>query len=153
MVCGALLVAMMAGGFGHYWSVREFVAQYPTTPAFRLLPAGTRDAEPSGNRANATLAANPAPSAPAEGTAQREFFEELLAEVRALRNENRNLIDQVAETNRDMMKVEFRLDTHSESFRPLVTSEERGDTSSFGKDYDPPGVLPPRATPVYPPQD
>jgi hypothetical protein len=87
---------------------------------------------------------------PADETARKEFFEELLSEVRALRNENKNLIDQVAETNRDMMKMNFRLDTHSESFRPLPTSEERGDTSSFGNDFDSPGVLPPRATPVSP---
>lgn len=150
MICGTLLAAMMAAGFGHYWTVQEFVAHYPTAPAVRLLPAETRDAKPLGNDTATPLAANSAPSAPIEATAQKEFFEGLLTEMRALRNENRNLIDQVAETNRDMMKMEFRLDTHSESFRPLPTSEERGDTSSFGNDNDFPGVLPPRATPVYP---
>lgn len=147
LICGTLLVAMMAAGLGHYWSVNEFVSRYPTSPATRLLPPQNGDAEPRENSQGTTLADV---SNPRENTAQKEFFEELLAEVRALRNENKNLIDQVAETNRDMMKMEFRLDTHSESFRPLPTSEERGDTSSFGEDDEFTGVLPPRATPVSP---
>jgi len=63
----------------------------------------------------------------------------------ALENQNRDLVDQIAETNRDMMKLEFRVDTHSESFRPLPTSEEHGDTTFD----DGPGVLPPRADPVF----
>ncbi len=146
LICGTLLVAMAAAGFGHFWSVREFVSHYPTAPATRLLPAESPRQAPA-EKANApTLAA--VQSLP-QGGAREEFFQELLAEVRALRNENKNLIDQVAETNRDMMKMEFRLDTHSESFRPLPTSEERDDRSSFDDD-DFPGVLPPRASPVYP---
>lgn len=32
------LVAMMAAGFGHYWSVNEFVSRYPTSPATRIIP-------------------------------------------------------------------------------------------------------------------
>jgi hypothetical protein len=55
----------------------------------------------------------------------------------------------MAETNRDLMKLEFRVDTHSESFRPMVVSEERIDTSF----EDGPGVLPPRAEPVFLPSD
>lgn len=146
MICGTLLVAMMAAGMGHFWSVREFTSRYPTTPASRILPAENVIPE---TRDNSSLPPLADVSAPEENTARKEFFEELLSEVRALRNENKNLIDQVAETNRDMMKMEFRLDTHSESFRPLPTSEERDDTSSFEGEYDDlPGVLPPRATPV-----
>jgi hypothetical protein len=44
------------------------------------------------------------------------------------------------------MKLEFRVDTHSESFRPLPVNDERPDTSFD----DGPGVLPPRAEPVFP---
>ena len=148
LICGTMLVAMMAAGLGHYWSVNEFVSRYPTSPATRLLPPRNHDSGPRDHFQDTTPLADI--STPRENTARKEFFEELLAEVRALRNENKNLIDQVAETNRDMMKMEFRLDTHSESFRPLPTSEDRGDTSSFGQEDDFSGVLPPRATPVSP---
>ena len=64
--------------------------------------------------------------------------------MEALQNQNRDLLDQVAETNRDVMKLEFRVDTHSESFRPMPVNEERLDTSF----EDGPGVLPPRVEPV-----
>jgi hypothetical protein len=75
---------------------------------------------------------------------QKKFFEALIQKMGAIENQNRDLVDQLAETNRDMMKLEFRVDTHSESFRPLPTSEEPEDTT-----YDDgPGVLPPRAEPV-----
>jgi hypothetical protein len=45
------------------------------------------------------------------------------------------------------MKMQFQIDTHSESFRPLP-SQERQDTT-YGNDDDfSSGVLPPRAEPV-----
>jgi hypothetical protein len=161
MICVTLLVAMMAAGVSHYWSVSEFVSRYPTTPATRILPSvGTGENQRESPQAFPLAAATPSHSTAQETTAQKEFFEGLLAEMRALRNENRNLIDQVAETNRDMMKMEFRLDTHSESFRPLPTSEGRDDrTNNYtgdlpaGLDNDFPSVLPPRASPVYPLED
>ena len=43
------------------------------------------------------------------------------------------------------MKLEFRVDTHSESFRPLPVNEEQ----PFTQIDDDPGVLPPRAEPVF----
>ena len=72
-----------------------------------------------------------------------------MSELRTLKNENRDLRDSMGETNRDVMKLAFRVDSHSESFRPLPTSEERDDTSFGGNDDDFPGVLPPKANPVY----
>jgi hypothetical protein len=157
MICGTLLVAMMAAGLGHFYSVREFVDRYPTAPAPRILPVEI--ALPPQPRTISPEPAVAALPAAVDDTARKEFFEELLSEVRALRNENKNLIDQVAETNRDMMKMEFRLDTHSESFRPLPTSEDRDDTSRYigdiptGLDGDFQGVLPPRAIPASPPEE
>ena len=149
MICGTLLATMLGAGLSHFWSVQELVATFPSTPASVLEPGNPQGiSKPK----KAELPQRPelaAAQMPQTIDAQREFFEGLVAEVRALRNENRNLIDQVAETNRDMMKMEFRLDTHSESFRPLPTSEERSDISSTPDD-DFPGVLPPRASPVYP---
>lgn len=149
-LCGTLLALMIGAGLGHYLSVREMVSNFPTGPALRVVPSEPAPKEEIVAPIQNEIAAVPAP-VPQAGDAQREFFEGLLTEVRALRNENRNLIDQVAETNRDMMKMEFRLDTHSASFRPLPTSEDRdrGDISSTPDDNFP-GVLPPRASPVYP---
>lgn len=151
MICGTLLVAMMAAGVGHFFSVQEFIAHYPSVPATRLISKESALTAPHPKSLEPVIAEI---AAPVESPASKEFFEELLSEVRALRNENKNLIDQVAETNRDMMKMEFRLDTHSESFRPLPVSEDRDDRSSIENVYeDLPGVLPPRATPVSPLED
>jgi predicted RNase H-like nuclease (RuvC/YqgF family) len=75
---------------------------------------------------------------------QKQFFESLVSRMESLQNQNRDLLDQLAETNRDLMKLQFRVDTHSESFRPLPVSEDRPFTSLD----DEIGVLPPRAEPV-----
>ena len=151
IICGTLLAAMMAAGFSHYWSVREFVANYPTMPAVRLLPdsspaqqlAPTRDYKPS--ILPAPLAAT---SSQGESTAMRGMFQEMLDELRRIKEERNALMDQLGETNRDVMRLQFQVDSHSRSFRPLPTSEERNDTT-FGMDDELPGVLPPRANPVY----
>jgi hypothetical protein len=149
MICGVALAAMSAAGLSHWWSVRQFAAaihhgppiELPTPP--RAVPApATKPAAPP-MIASADLKNQPAP---ANSQPQKEFFEALVKEVKTLRNENLNLVDQMAETNRDLMKLEFRVDTHSESFRPLPVNDERPDTSFD----DGPGVLPPRADPVFP---
>ena len=64
-----------------------------------------------------------------------------LEEFEQLQRENRNLRDQVAETNRDLMELQFRVDTHSESFRPLPATQPDDHLQLM------PGVLPPRETP------
>lgn len=156
IICGTLIVGMMGAGLSHFWSVRDLASHFPTMPTARLLPAHPHESPIPANPVLSIRPAVAAVSTPQKSDSQKEFFEGLLSEVRALRNENRNLVDQVAETNRDMMKMEFRLDTHSASFRPLPTSEERNDTSNYRRDNpidvdnNSPGVLPPRATPVYP---
>ena len=160
MICGVALAAMSAAGASHWWSVRQFVGManlsipFSATPPSRaIMPpvAQQPETKPAAN----ILAANQNPTKPAAAPAavtgpQKEFFEALLAEVKNLRTENLNLVDQMAETNRDLMKLEFRVDTHSESFRPLPTSEERQDTSLENSLDDGSGVLPPRAEPVFP---
>lgn len=57
-----------------------------------------------------------------------------------LQRENRNLRDQVAETNRDLMELQFRVDSHSQSFRPLRAVQETRQPVG-------PGVLPPIESP------
>lgn len=147
MACGIALAAMSAAGFSHWWSVRQFVSainsQSPiSTPLPRQAPASI---PASPHNAAPLLTLTPAsPTSLATDAAQKEFYEALIAKMENLQNQNRDLRDQVAETNRDVMKLEFRVDTHSESFRPMPINQDRLDTSFDSG----PGVLPPRAEPV-----
>ena len=67
-------------------------------------------------------------------------FEQLNDENLMLREETVQLQEQVAETNRDLSQLQFRVDTHSESFRPLRVKDE----SSYQKAGSAPSVLPPK---------
>lgn len=147
ILCSAALAAMCTAVAGHWWSVRQFVAAIHanTPPAaniarpFSNSPAALPPAMPP--LAKATPVA-----APVMDQAQKEFFEGLTRTIQSLQSQNRDLLDQVAETNRDLMKLEFRIDTNSESFRPMPTSEDRPDTTLDGDAGA--GVLPPRAEPL-----
>jgi hypothetical protein len=63
----------------------------------------------------------------------------------------------MAETNRDLMKLEFRVDTHSESFRPLPVTEDLSTLNASSLDTSTreslPGVLPARPVLVGIPVD
>ena len=125
-------------------------------------PTATPASQPLDLPQPKVLASQPAPAPVAEpSAAQKEFFESLLDEMKQLRKTNLALRDQMAETNRDLMQLEFRVDTHSASFRPLPLTEDLSsldasslDTSTFNPsvpDADP-GVLPPRAVMVDRPE-
>jgi hypothetical protein len=147
LICGVALAAMSAAGVTHWMSVRDFVAAMESgassvvrspQPAPEVPDAGDSLTPP------VEMPAVQAPLAMGDLSDQQEFFRDLVAEIRSLRQENHDLKDQIGETNRDLMKLEFRVDTHSESFRPLNLTAEPEDTT-----YDDgPGVLPPRAEPV-----
>jgi hypothetical protein len=148
MTCGVALAAMSAAGFSHWWSVNAFVAAVnsglpvplATPPA--VEPAAAPKPQTVPPAALAIQSTKPATSL--DEAAQKKFYESLIAKMEAIQNQNRDLLDQVAETNRDVMKLEFRVDTHSESFRPMPVNEDRPDMTF----EDGPGVLPPRAEPV-----
>ncbi len=148
MTCGVALAAMSAAGFSHWWSVDSFVtAVNAGLPVPAAIPPASKPVEiPSPEPAPpATLAARTVkPASASDETMQKKFYESLIAKMEAIQNQNRDLLDQVAETNRDVMKLEFRVDTHSESFRPMPVNEERIDMTF----EDGPGVLPPRVEPV-----
>ncbi|RYD47663.1 MAG: hypothetical protein EOP85_05055 [Verrucomicrobiaceae bacterium] len=154
ILCGAALAAMTAAGASHWWTVKQTVAIFesgipvPKHTPEEKKPESAPVEKPEAGPQLARTSKTPALQAPADGS-QKKFYEALLSRVESLQNQNRDLLDQVAETNRDLMKLEFRVDTHSESFRPLPVSEERIDTSFD----DGPGVLPPRAEPVFLPSD
>ena len=150
-LCGVALASMTAAGVSHWWSVREFAAVLkdglpqvqPMDPVDH--PVESAPVEKPMILAQAPETPGVAAVSQATDEAQRRFYESLVQKMESLQNQNRDLMDQVAETNRDVMKLEFRVDTHSESFRPLKLNEERIDTSFD----DGPGVLPPRADPVF----
>jgi len=150
---GTLLAAIVAAGASHYWSVEKFVSNFPVIPSFRIVPADLEVLSPVRTPPEPVVLPQPiaqvanSPAQPEEAHSA-EFFEKLIQELGNLRNENRALNNQIAETNRDVMKMQFQIDTHSESFRPLPTSQERGDTS-YTLDFNLPGVLPPKAEPVF----
>jgi hypothetical protein len=152
-ICGVALAAMSAAGISHWWSVREFtVAFHAGLPVSQPVQPAAPQFEPPAAKpaAPALLAQAPktSPASPATDAAQKKFYEAMVAKMESLQNQNRDLMDQVAETNRDVMKLEFRVDTHSESFRPMKVNEVID--TSFD---DGPGVLPPRADPVFLPSD
>lgn len=144
ILCGTVFAAMSAAVLSHWWFVNELVTVagqgFPLAAPAVLEPAAPVLAAPP-------LAAQ-APTPATEGP-QKDFYETLIARMETLQNHNRDLLDQMAETNRDLMKLEFRVDTHSESFRPMPVSEE-GTFTSFD---EAPGVLPPRDESVFPPFD
>jgi hypothetical protein len=151
LICGVAIAAMSAAGISHWWSVRQFVVAFgpaislpqpKSTEPIAAMPAMTAEAKPTQAPAKEEVAQKVTPAAP--DPHQKQFFEALVSRMESLQNQNRDLLDQLAETNRDLMKLQFRVDTHSESFRPLPVSEDKPFTSL----EDEIGVLPPRAEPV-----
>lgn len=152
VICSIALTGMLAAGATHWWSVKQLVALAGKLPAPQPIEATVALKSPV-TPAPAPVIPPPAPApAPAPVVAkaesgpnksEREFFSSLVDELKAVRQQNQELRDQVAETNRDLMELQFRVDTHSESFRPLkVTSEPAPLQNEVG------GVLPPKALPV-----
>lgn len=150
IICGTALAAMTTAGLSHWWSVRQFVSALnsgipiPTAAPSPAWEPYKPAPEPSKSKSPVLAKAGPANQHPAPEPRQQEFYEALITKMENLQNQNRDLLDQMAETNRDLMKLEFRVDTHSEQFRPLPVSEDRIDTT-FDMET---GVLPPRAEPV-----
>ncbi len=142
--CSLVLSALCAAGVSHWWSVRQLVAASGAgwQPVPGPLSVPDKLPAPETPKPATEVAAKqttsdpvPAPQAPqpvlADSSIQQllEINKKTLDEFRRMRDENRDLRDQMAETNRDLMKLEFRVDTHSESFRPLPVSEDRPDTT------------------------
>ncbi|KAB2639586.1 MAG: hypothetical protein DVB26_06720 [Verrucomicrobia bacterium] len=156
IICSLVLATLSGAALSHWWSLREFSGVF-TDPAHApaMIPvaaAGTRITMVTQATPPAKLAASQSvPAPPAKPTAaQKEFFESLLDEMKLLKQTNLALRDQMAETNRDLMQLEFRVDTQSASFRPLPVTENLSvlDTSTLDTSDSGPGVLPPRAVMV-----
>lgn len=150
--CGTLLAAMAAAGAVHWWSVTQLVTAVrdglplPVRVPVQSVAAKINDSGQDAITRPEPLERHQARVDSLPDSAQKDFYEKLIRKMEGLQNQNRDLLDQLAETNRDLMKLEFRVDTHSESFRPLPVNEELKDMS-IGDDFSP-GVLPPKAQPV-----
>lgn len=149
--CSVALAVMSAAVLSHWWSVRGFVgAVEANTLALAVRP--TAAPAPSAPAKPAAKPAAPRPAAAVLAThktpdSQQEFYTTLLDEMKQLKRENTALRNQMAETNRDVMNLEFRVDTHSSQFRPLRVEEQIDEPQDLTEPPiidDGPGVLPPR---------
>ncbi len=162
ITCSLALTLMTGAVVSVWWPVRgqgmnlgEFASL--TGPSARsFVPAALPRFFATATPPTATVAltssaagAPPSKALPAQAASpvvvQNESIEKLVAEIRQLKQANVTLLDQIAEINRDLMQLEFRVDTHSESFRPLPTSEDGSSTPIQPSIIaDGTGVLPPK---------
>lgn len=145
VLCGAALAIMAGAAATHHHSVRQLVELADTDPDFAGGSRPIASAAPASEadtlaaireirRQNASLQEALQRQKSVAGAPADPDMKRLLAE---LVEQNKFLHDQVAETNRDLMDIQFRVDTHSEQFRPLKVAEEITYDDSIG-------VLPPR---------
>lgn len=158
IVCAFYLIAMSMAAAIHWWSLRDLsrltqasppqpspIALKPATPLAPTSRTALETPKPAKEISTKQASAQapvtkPSSSYPSSNSNRDEFYASLLKQIENLQNQNRDLIDQLAETNRELMKLEFRVDTHSSQFRPLPVTEDRQE--AFRDDDQ--GVLPPR---------
>jgi len=164
IACGTALALMAGAAAAHWCSVRDMVTlagALPSHPSSKpALPAPsdngkTRQADAliaearGGWKRPAADHSKPPVKAPAPAaTGGEDRFERLLTamegmvgENQRMQEENRRLRETQAETNRDLMELQFRVDMYDGEFRPLKVEEEATpyyDDGSSGL-----GLLPP----------
>ena len=151
IICTLALTVMSAFFVKAWWPIRDmgcdFRAIQPRTFASIAVPVVPRIKikKPAPAAAPATVETKPeqAPLNPESVTIDKKALDSLVAEIRRLGKSNETLRDQLAEMNRDLMQLEFRVDTHSESFRPLPVSEEQIANSSEEPIDEEASLLPP----------
>ena len=161
LTCMAL--GIMAGVTGmHYHQVRSMVERGgidarldSDMPAVRIVEQKT--SQPVAELVASDVTAQPV-VARSQPVAESAFYpprterEDALLELLAeMRKEQKVMRKQMAETNREMAELTFRVDTHSDSFKPLRTDSQRPrslDTSApqipISEDES---VLPPKPAP------
>jgi hypothetical protein len=173
IACGTAL-ALMAGAAGSHWlSVQNMATLAAILPrdletpakakrlpssmpddglakeAKSFLAEARRDHDTSEKPAAKPVASKP--SAPLGETESR--MEKLLALLESTVEQNQELRDQIAGTNRDLQELRFQVDTYDGQFRPLKVDEEPnyyGQLRPINTEEDPAiyddgssGVLPP----------
>lgn len=147
-ICLTALTLMTGAIISHWMGIDERIELARMRAGQPVIAPLAPPAGPAALEFTATthrVAQRQAPSRPAvtgreDSAALGQRLVAALEGFEQLQRENRNLRDQVAETNRDLMELQFRVDTHSESFRPLRSTQEIDQPISSG-------VLPPLETP------
>lgn len=149
VACGTALALMAGAATAHFFSVRQSLAiasllaptalpaTAPKAPDDRTIHAAKQLLAEEKAKDSSPVSRTPAAVAPSIDEAR---LERLFAALEGMVEQNQELRNQVAETNRDLMALQFQVDSHSQQFRPLnVTEEPMLDSGS--------GVLPPRQSP------
>jgi hypothetical protein len=148
IACGTALALMAGAAAAHWCSVRDMVrlagvvpqhspaADRPQAPSPLPDEGPSREAKEFLARArvnsgkaspteNRTLsAANHSSSPVTASTGTDARIEKLLHLLEGTVEENRRLRETQAETNRDLMELQFRVDMYDGEFRPLKVEEE-----------------------------
>ena len=129
ITCSLALTAMTAIFVKAWWPIRDMGCDFrniqPQTLASISVPMVPRiEIKQSTPTIVATKPEQTPPTAEYINI-DKQTLDSLITEIRRLGESNETLRDQLAELNRDLMQLEFRVDTHSESFRPLPVSEEQ----------------------------
>jgi septal ring factor EnvC (AmiA/AmiB activator) len=128
MTCSLALTTMATAFVSTWWPVRDLGADMRDVTWLvvpnpsQINPHALTELRPAAER----LAIQQlAPRDPNIIEIQKDQFDALLQELKQLKKDNSAILDQMSEINRDLMELEFRVDTHSESFRPLPVSEDQ----------------------------
>lgn len=131
LISSSLALGAMMGISGtHYQQVKAMVEQASQSSAaepVQMMVPTTESTMPVSTQIPITLAASTTTkSSPSKGTLsanpavtvdQRDSA--LMEVLLAIRAEQKNIRNQVADTNRNMDELTFRVDSHSTQFRPL----------------------------------
>lgn len=126
-------IGLMSGiTITHYHQVTEMVARdgiiEPTLPAAPVIEVVEQVGEQPKNLSSTRLAVSDVAAEPRTAayypprTEREDALLELLAEMR---KEQKKMHRQMAEQNRELAELTFRVDTHSDSFKPLRTDSKR----------------------------
>lgn len=129
MTCSLALTTMATAFVSTWWPVRDLGADMRDV-TWLVVPNPSSlnshalsDLQPATTE-NLALQ-QPTPQDPNVIEIHKDQFDALLRELNQLKKDNAAILDHMSEINRDLMELEFRVDTHSESFRPLPTSEDQ----------------------------
>lgn len=151
LILSGLALGLMGGSVAihslHVSNTKEYAENQQWLATGSALPG-----EPGSNIATTELvrlrgatgvrSANPASKR--ETTATVEALEAIVARLQELKTENENLHGQLEETNRDLVEMQFRIDTHSEAFRPMPISSGSLLDGSFSPGDASHPLLPPK---------
>ena len=128
LMCGAVTIHAI-----HVMGARDLTGNSPGVEGDRFVPDPGGGAEIVSASVRGTKNRLPVSRSRDEDAVNLQALREIVARLQELKSANlelqgvnRDLQDQLEETNRDLSELQFRVDTHSESFRPLRTSSGTG---------------------------